>query len=205
MNQSVLHFSRRQFLGAALVLPFAMQARAEPDVPLWKGLVDAATAQIGVTTLYDPSYVSIPYPMGDVPRDRGVCCDVIIRACRDGWGLDLQQLVHEDMQAHFSKYPKNWGLSRTDTNIDHRRVPNLATFFRRAGAELMAEDDLQPGDIVTLTVPNNLPHIAIMSNQRSGQGRPLHIIHNIGGGTQIEDRLAEFPITGRFRWHGASP
>jgi uncharacterized protein YijF (DUF1287 family) len=167
-------------------------------------IVDAARKQIGETLAYDPAYVILPYPNGDVPRDRGVCTDVVIRALRDGLSVDLQKLVHEDMKADFSAYPKHWGLKRPDRNIDHRRVPNLRAWFKRRGMELplpKAGDfaAFQPGDIVTCTVPRNLPHIMIVSEKTNAHGRPL-VIHNIGGGAREEDVLAEFPMTGHYRW-----
>lgn len=167
-------------------------------------IVSAARKQVGVTVSYDPSYQKLDYPGGDVPRDRGVCTDVLIRAMRDGLSLDLQKLVHEDMGGHFGSYPKQWGLSKPDKNIDHRRVPNLRTFFKRRGFELKtpAAGDVsvfQPGDIVTCTVPPNLPHVMIVSDRKSDAGVPL-VIHNIGGGAREEDSLGRFPITGHYRW-----
>lgn len=163
--------------------------------------VEAARAQIGITTSYDPAYRALDYPGGDVPQESGVCTDVVIRALRTSRGLDLQKAVHEDMRRHFASYPKIWGLSRTDRNIDHRRVPNLQTYFTRQGWKLPIPEkpeDFQPGDIVTCTVPPHLPHIMIVSDRKTAQGRPL-VIHNIGSGTREEDRLADFPITGRYR------
>ena len=197
--------TRRHLLAAAIVPLFARIAWAEQGSGALRTerLIVAARAQIGVTVTYDPAYTQIGYPMGDVPRDRGVCTDVVIRAYRDGLGVDLQQLVHEDMAGSFSKYPKNWGLSRTDWNIDHRRVPNLWTFFSRAAATLDVDAtfvSILPGDLLTMTVPPHLPHIAIASDARSADGlRPL-VIHNIGGGTREEDRLGEFEQTGRYRF-----
>ena len=142
--------------------------------------------------------------MGDVPAEYGVCTDVIIRAYRK-IGIDLQQLVHEDMRNHFSLYPakRNWGQHKTDTNIDHRRVPNLQTFFTRHGKKLATskkQEDYQAGDLVTWILPGNLPHIGIVSDQRSADNmRPL-IIHNIGAGPQQEDMLFDYPITGHYRY-----
>lgn len=167
-------------------------------------IVDAARKQIGVTLSYDPAYTAMEYPGGDVPRERGVCTDVIIRALRDGLGKDLQKLVHEDMKADFSKYPKNWGLKRPDKNIDHRRVPNLMAFFGRKHSSLPVGEKKDPGkflpgDLVTCTVPPNLPHIMIVSDRKSADGIPL-VIHNIGGGAKEEDRLGDFPLTGHYRW-----
>jgi len=164
-------------------------------------LVEAARRQIDVTTGYDPAYVVLAYPGGDVPRARGVCTDVVIRAVRDGLAQDLQRLVHEDMRANFAAYPKQWGLTRPDRNIDHRRVPNLQTWFKRRGFALPVSRnaaDYQAGDFVTCTVPPHLPHIMIVSDRKTADGRPL-VIHNIGGGTREEDVLFVFPLTGHYR------
>ncbi len=193
--------TRRTLLLAAAAMPFAARPKAEPTADIGVALLNAARAQIGVTTLYDPAYASIGYPMGDVPRERGVCCDVVIRALRDALAADLQQLVHEDMRAHFSRYPKLWGLKSTDRNIDHRRVPNLRRYFERRGLEQPGDGDLLPGDIVTMTVPPNLPHIAVISDRIGGSDLPL-IVHNIGAGAREEDRLGAFPRTGHYRWAG---
>lgn len=165
-------------------------------------LVEAARKQVGVTVSYDPAYTVLTYPGGDVAPDRGVCTDVVIRALRTGMALDLQKLVHEDMQASFSAYPKQWGLSKPDKNIDHRRVPNLQTYFKRKGYSLPVtkeKTDYRPGDIVTCTVPPNLPHVMIVSSTTTAEGVPL-VIHNIGRGAQEEDRLFDFPLTGHYRW-----
>ena len=163
-------------------------------------LVAAARRQVGVTTAYDPAYSKLDYPGGDVPRERGVCTDVIVRAYRDGLGLDLQVLVHEDMRRAFSAYPPLWGLKRTDRNIDHRRVPNLQAFFKRAGAALANGTDYQPGDIVSQMLPGNLPHIGIVADERTADGaRPL-VVHNIGAGARIEDVLFAYPATGHYRF-----
>ncbi|MFE0754388.1 DUF1287 domain-containing protein [Inquilinus sp. NPDC058860] len=191
---------RRLFLSFGLLPVLGRIARAEaPDRPA--RLVAAAEAQIGVTLTYDPAYVRLAYPGGDVPRDRGVCTDVVIRAYRDAFGIDLQRLVHEDMRANFARYPRSWGLSRPDRNIDHRRVPNLQTFFRRRGRALPAESprDFAEGDLVTQMLPGNLPHIAIVTGRAGASGAPL-VVHNIGGGTRLEDRLLDFPLTGRYRF-----
>jgi uncharacterized protein YijF (DUF1287 family) len=168
-----------------------------------ESIVAAARKQIGVTTSYVPAYVQLEFPNGDVPRSGGVCTDVVVRALRDGLSQDLQKLVNEDMRGHFSAYPKNWGLSRPDKNIDHRRVPNLRTFFKRKGFEQPLPKageaaKFLPGDLVTCTVPPHLPHIMIVSDRKNSEGTPF-VIHNIGGGTREEDRLFEFPITGHYR------
>jgi uncharacterized protein YijF (DUF1287 family) len=169
----------------------------------WQKLVDAARAQIGVTTVYDPAYVRLPFPGGDVPRDRGVCTDVVIRAYRDAFGIDLQKRVHDDMKRNFAAYPTRWGLKKPDRNIDHRRVPNLQTFFSRQGGGLPVPETFggfQPGELVTMLVANRLPHIGIVSDSRTPDGtRPL-VIHNIGAGTREEDILTAFTIDGRFKY-----
>jgi uncharacterized protein YijF (DUF1287 family) len=147
--------------------------------------------------------VKLAYPGGDVPEDRGVCTDVVVRAFR-ALGMDLQQLVHEDMGRAFSKYPQQWGLSKPDVNIDHRRVPNLMRFFERAGKKrAVTKDpaDYKPGDLVSCIIPGNLAHIMIVSDIAStAEPRRFQIIHNIGGGARMEDRLFDFEITGHFRY-----
>ena len=163
-------------------------------------LVRDARGQIGVTMSYDPAYRKIAFPMGDVPLSTGVCTDVVIRALR-GQGVDLQALVNKDMKAAWAAYPKIWGLQKPDGNIDHRRVPNLEVFFRRHGQSLSLSDKttFKAGDIVTWRLPqSNLPHIGIVSDKRAADGTPL-IIHNIGRGTQEEDILYRYRITGHYR------
>jgi uncharacterized protein len=192
--------ARMRWLLGFLASCFLASAQAETPA---KKLVDAAREQIGVTTSYDPAYVVLPYPGGDVPADRGVCTDVVIRAFRK-LGADLQKLVHEDMKAHFTQYPKRWGLKAPDKNIDHRRVPNLMKFFERRGKSLPVKKEpeaFQPGDLVTCIVPPNLPHIMIVSDVRSpADPKRWQIVHNIGQGAQMEDRLFDFEITGHFRY-----
>jgi hypothetical protein len=164
-------------------------------------LAEAARDQVGVTVIYDPAYVSLEFPGGDLPRDRGVCTDVIVRALRDAWGVDLQVAVNRDMREDFRAYPAFWGLSRPDRNIDHRRVPNLQTLFARIGAEVPLADGpapYLPGDIVTWTLPGNLPHIGIVSDRRAEDGTPL-ILHNIGSGAREENILFAYPMTGHYR------
>ncbi|MFO1351625.1 MAG: DUF1287 domain-containing protein [Gammaproteobacteria bacterium] len=169
-----------------------------------QALVSAALERPQHAVRYDGAYRVIAYPGGDVPADMGVCTDEIIRIYR-AVGIDLQQQVHEDMRAHFSQYPRRWGLSRPDPNIDHRRVPNLQVFFRRHGETLATTDqgtDYHPGDLVTWVLPGNLPHIGIVTDRRSADSlRPL-IIHNIGLGPKLEDMLFQYPITGHFRYRG---
>jgi uncharacterized protein YijF (DUF1287 family) len=170
--------------------------------PTGSQIADAAMERTEHSVRYDGSYVSISYPGGDVPADQGVCTDVVVRTYRS-LGIDLQRLVHEDMSQAFSTYPANWGLNRPDRNIDHRRVPNLQIFFSRHGELFKVSDqatDYQPGDLVTWMVASSLPHIGIISAERSLDGaRPL-IIHNIGQGPQLEDRLFAYPITGHYRY-----
>lgn len=164
-------------------------------------LVAAARKQIGVTVIYDPAYVRLPYPGGDVPASRGVCTDVVIRALRTQ-RIDLQRRVHEDMRAHFAKYPQKWGLRGPDSNIDHRRVPNLQTWFERQGWSLPVTSraaDYRAGDLVTWMLPGNLPHIGIVSDRRTMLGGAPLIIHNIGRGTREEDILFDHRITGHYR------
>lgn len=206
-SQSLTPITRRaalQFGLLCLAMPPAMAGK-KSIAPEWQSrLVDAARRQIGVTTIYDPTYTRIGYPGGDVAQDRGVCTDVVIRSYRRAFRLDLQRLVHEDMAANFAAYPKAWGMKSTDTNIDHRRVPNLAVFFERRGASLaVSEDpaDYLPGDLVTQMLPGNLTHIAIISSNRSTEApeRPL-VIHNIGQGAREEDTLYVFRRTGHFRF-----
>ena len=199
--------TRRCLLKHALILcpacvpPPLLADKPAQMVPTGANLVAAARRQVGRTLTYDPAYVVLPYPMGDVPEERGVCADVVIRALR-ACGVDLQQAVHEDMKANFSAYPKIWGLKRTDRNIDHRRVLKLAVFLKRHGASLPVTQeaaDYRPGDFVTCTVAGKLPHIMIVSDRRNAEAMPL-IVHNIGQGTREEDRLFEFPLNGHFRW-----
>jgi uncharacterized protein YijF (DUF1287 family) len=189
---------RHHLLGLLLLLSAAC-AWASPALDL----VVAARSQVGVTRRYDPSYQRIGYPGGDVPLDRGVCTDVVVRAYRK-LGIDLQDRVHRDMKQAWAAYPHpaKWGLSKPDTNIDHRRVPNLAVYFGRHGKTLAPSTnarDYQPGDIVVWMLPMSLPHIGIVSDQVSRWGTPL-VIHNIGAGTQEDDLLFAFAITGHYRF-----
>jgi uncharacterized protein len=159
----------------------------------------AAQKQIGVTLYYDPSYVQMAYPGGDVSQDRGVCSDVIIRAFRAA-GVDLQRLVHEDMRRAWSAYPKNWGLKRPDSNIDHRRVPNLEVFFARRGKKLPLNSAFLPGDVVTWTLPSGQLHLGIVTEKlEPGGQRPL-LVHNIGGGARLEDVLDTWSFRGHYRY-----
>ena len=186
-------------LAAALcALPLA--GKAAPG----DALVSAAKTQIGVTLRYDGRYEQLAYPGGDVPIERGVCTDVLIRAYRK-LGVDLQQLVHQDMRRSWDAYPHLWQLKAPDSNIDHRRVPNLQTYFTRHGSAMAPSTDVRaylPGDIVTWTLPPKLPHIGIVSGEKSPDGVPL-VIHNVGAGTRLEDRLFAWPLTGHYRFSGA--
>ena len=164
-------------------------------------LIHNARTQIGVTTSYDPAYMRLDYPDGDIDRSKGVCTDVIIRAYRDALSFDLQKAIHEDMAAHFDAYPKIWGLTRPDKNIDHRRVPNIERFLKRGGYELPARD-WQAGDLITCRLPGNLPHIAIVSNRMGADGLPK-VIHNIGRGTQEESLIGLYDNERRFRFFPA--
>jgi uncharacterized protein YijF (DUF1287 family) len=166
-------------------------------------VVRAARAQVGVTTRYDPAYVRLAYPGGDVPADRGVCADVVVRAFRR-LGVDLQVQVHQDMRRNFAAYPRAWGLRKPDSNIDHRRVLNLETYLRRRGfqkRDSFAPGDFLPGDIVSWRLPGNLPHIGVVSDRKAadGSGRPL-VIHNVGAGAREEDALFAWPQAGHYRW-----
>ena len=150
--------------------------------------------------VYDPAYFVLKYPNGDVPADKGVCTDVVIRAYRK-LGIDLQKEVHEDMVKNFSKYPKKWGLKRADSNIDHRRVPNLQVFFAKFGKVkpiTINPNDYVPGDIVTWNLPKNLTHIGIVVNQKSPDGKRFMIVHNIGAGQVLQDCLFSWTITGHY-------
>lgn len=188
----------RRALFAAIGAAFAA-ATARAGTPGWSAkLVAAARAQVGRTVLYDPAYVRLAYPGGDVPADRSVCTDVVIRAYRAALGVDLQQLVHEDMARAFAAYPRTWGLKRPDGNIDHRRVPNLETFLTRKGAALPLAEPWQAGDLITQRLPGNLPHIVILASEGSAARPPL-VVHNIGAGARLEP-LAAAPVTARFRF-----
>jgi uncharacterized protein len=194
---------------AACQLPSSTQSQAKPAVatpvavttPPSPPLVTAARGQIGVTRLYDPAYIEIPYPGGDVPLERGVCTDVTVRALRKQ-GLDLQRTIHEDMHAHFAEYPQNWGLKRPNRSIDHRRVPNQMRWFERNGwsQPITANaGDYAGGDIVSWKLAGSgLLHIGIVSDRNAGDGVPL-VIHNIGDGAQEDDILFRHAIIGHYR------
>jgi len=165
-------------------------------------LNDAAINLTNQKVSYDPSYFSIKYPNGDIPSGKGVCTDVIIRAYRK-LGVDLQKEIHEDMKANFNKYPKIWGLKSTDKNIDHRRVPNLMTYFKRYGAEKLITknaNEYVPGDVVAWNLGGAITHIGIVVNKKSRDGKRNLIVHNIGAGQVLEDCLFKFKIIGHYRY-----
>ncbi len=168
-----------------------------------KKLLESAVEQTTLTKTYDLAYVVIPYPMGDVPMEKGVCTDVVIRAFRRA-GVDLQKAVHEDMRKNFSVYPKKWNLPKPDTNIDHRRVPNLQTFFTRQGKSLAITDEAEnyhPGDVVAWDLDGKgMTHTGLVSNFWSETTKRYLIVHNIGGGTQAEDRIFDWKIIGHYRY-----
>jgi len=195
----VLYLNRILLSVALICLVGVRSVTADDDLGM--RLVSAARMQIGKTTRYDPRYQTIQYPNGDLPIDRGVCTDVIVRAFRTGLGMDLQLLIHEDMRRNFGKYPNPFGSKSPDKNIDHRRVVNLQTYFDRKGWSIVVTDsvvDYKPGDLVSCILPRNLPHIMMVSDKKTQSGRPL-IIHNIGAGAKEEDRLFEFKQTGHYR------
>jgi len=166
-------------------------------------VIESAREQIEVTTHYTQDYRVIPYPGGDMPADTGACTDVVIRAFRKA-GVDLQKEVHDDMAANFSAYPAKWGLTHTDTNIDHRRVPNLQTYFARKGSSVPIASDgnaFKPGDVVTWDLDGKgMTHIGLISNDWNEASKRYLIIHNIGGGVAEEDRLFDWKITGHYRY-----
>ena len=193
------------FAVAALVVLMSLPApEARSDPEFVRKALAAAMGQTSRPVRYDGSYRRIPYPGGDVPADVGVCTDVLIRAYRAA-GVDLQRRVHEDMTRAFTAYPRTWGLSAPDANIDHRRVPNLQAYFRRRRVALPVTRDMrdyEPGDVVTWMLPGNLPHIGLVTDRRSVDGeRPL-MVHNIGRGPELEDMVLGFPITGHYRYRG---
>jgi hypothetical protein len=202
---------RRDFLRAAAAW-IAYERLAQATVSNGQRLAAAARAQIGVTTSYDPTWAALPYPNGDVPRSTGVCADVVIRAARDGLGLDLQKLVHEDIVKNFDAYParKAWGQKRPDANIDHRRVLNLQTYFQRAGAQLWAAakpvagdgfpPPLEEGDIISWILYSGQPHIGMVAGVSPSAG--VQIVHNIGRGAEQTPLAAFGPnhAVGHYRW-----
>ena len=183
----------RTFFILIMSLVINMQALAVKS----QQIVLDARQQIGQTLYYDPAYTTLKYPMGDVPMIKGVCTDVIIRALRLQ-GVDLQKLIHEDMKKNFAVYPKKWGLKSTDRNIDHRRVPNIMTYFQRQGYEIK-DKNYKAGDIVTWDLGKGLTHIGIISDKTTLLSKTPLVIHNIGYGTQQTDILHEYKIIGHYR------
>ncbi len=176
-----------------------LPANAPPQL---KQMLDGAIAQAGVTTNYDPAYVALDYPGGDVSETTGVCSDVVVRAFRKA-GIDLQKEIHEDMTAARSDYPTKWGAISPDSNIDHRRVLNLMAYFRRHGKSLPVSydaTDYQPGDIVAWDLTSGIDHIGIVTNMLSDSEDRYLIVHNIGAGTRVEDVLFEWTIKGHYRF-----
>jgi uncharacterized protein len=176
-----------------------LPANSSPQLPL---IMTGAAEQVGKTLSYDPSYQSIDYPNGDVPLETGVCTDVIIRAFRKA-SVDLQKSVHEDMAKNFAAYPTKWGLSQTDANIDHRRVPNLQTYFSRQGKALPIKsnsNNFLPGDVVTWDLGNGTDHVGIVVNVWYKPSKRYLIVHNIGSGARMEDVLFAWKITGHYRY-----
>jgi uncharacterized protein YijF (DUF1287 family) len=192
-------------LWCALLAAVAVYAGPAEELDRFsRELSAAALERTQHTVRYEGSYRSISYPNGDVPKELGVCTDVVIRAYR-ALAIDLQRDLHREMKAHFDEFPKSWGASAPDTNIDHRRVPNLSTFFERKGEVLAVSaegGDYRPGDLVTWTVAGNLPHIGIVVDQRSTDGKRPLVVHNIGRGPKLEDMLFDYPITGHYRYEG---
>ena len=190
------------FIALLLAAPWQTAGSTRPlsdDVA--RRLVAAAVAQTRTQVTYDGSYRRIPYPGGDVPAHTGVCTDVIVRAFRAA-GVDLQREVHEDMGRAFSAYPRRWGLSKPDPNIDHRRVPNLMVYFERAGkaAGISAEaGDYTPGDVVAWDLGGGVPHIGLVSDEVVAAGR-YGVVHNIGAGARLEDVLFAWRVTGHYRY-----
>lgn len=187
-------------ISVCIVQLFCSQIVAQDDFCF--RLVKATKEIIDPTVIYDPSYVKLSYPGGDVPAGRGVCTDVVIRAYRK-LGIDLQKEVHEDMKANFHLYPTRWGMKTTDRNIDHRRVPNLMTFFSRHGETLPKSkkaEDYRPGDIVCWDLPGNLPHIGIVIDQKVFDTNRYMVVHHIGRGQIAEDCLFAYTITGHYRY-----
>lgn len=194
---------RRDVLVFSLAAAACLRAGAD-QLPFARAVAQGAEARTLKPEVYDPAYRVIGYPMGDVPDDRGVCADVVVRAFRNA-GVDLQVLVHEDMRRAFAAYPRAWGLKRPDRNIDHRRVLNLERFFTRRGARLplsTTPGDYLEGDVVSWRLTGSgLPHIGVVSTRTSARGVPL-VVHNISAGSQLEDVLFAWPLAGRFRWAG---
>lgn len=193
----------KNLLGIVSLLLFCSFAVQEQDKQSFGSMLsDAAVELTKARVIYDPNYYSLDYPNGDLPADRGVCTDVVVRAYRK-LGIDLQKEVHEDMKANFNLYPKNWGLTKPDRNIDHRRVPNLMVYFSRYGrvkAITTNPEDYQPGDIVVWDLGGGTTHIGIVIDKKSNDGKRNLIVHNIGNGQEISDCLFEYIILGHYQY-----
>ncbi len=203
LGASGCHQQTRVISRKPAVPPSAVTQPLPPNAPpQLKQMLDGAIAQAGVTTSYDPSYVALVYPGGDVPDQTGVCSDVVVRAFRKA-GIDLQKEIHEDMKAARSDYPTKWGATSLDANIDHRRVLNLMAYFRRQGKSLpitYSATDYQPGDIVAWDLTSGMDHIGIVTNMLSDSGDRYLIVQNIGAGTRVEDALFDWTIKGHYRF-----
>jgi uncharacterized protein YijF (DUF1287 family) len=185
-----------------ILLVFLFISNSFCQVSFYEKLSESALELTKDHVLYDPAYFTIGYPNGDVPKNKGVCTDVIIRAYRK-LGIDLQKEVHEDMLAHFDLYPGNWGLSQPDKNIDHRRVPNLMVFFSRNGIVkpiTFNAKDYVPGDLVCWDLGDNLTHIGIVVNRKSSDEKRYLIVHNIGSGQNLADCLFDYKIIGHYQY-----
>lgn len=180
-------------------VPAAVPAAAPAETAPGVALARTAAAQVGVTLLYDPAYRRIDYPGGDVPADRGVCTDVVVRAFR-ALGVDLQREVHEDMRRSFAAYPQLWDLTGPDRNIDHRRVPNLMRWLERRGKGLPTGAQALPGDVIAWRLPNGLLHVGIVAEELTRPGGHHLVVHNIGAGARREDVLFAFERIGHYRW-----
>lgn len=192
-------------LGLPPIQPVAQARPPQIDPvadPFFAQVVAGAIARLGTTLTYDPAYVGIAYPHGDVPDYSGVCTDVVVRSFRKA-GVDLQQAVHEDMRANFAVYPPNWGLTGPDPNIDHRRVPNLMTFFERHHAAqpiTRNPENYQPGDVIAWRLSNGLLHMGVVINERSKDNQRYLIVHNMVDGTEKGDVLFVWKIVGHYRY-----
>jgi len=214
-KQTMRRLTFAVLLSTALLAALSLPAHIQPSSfaqsatgpsGFLKQLSAAAMARTSLSVRYVPAYVKIPYPNGDVPADTGVCTDEVIRSYRV-LGIDLQKEVHEDMQRNFSVYPnqRRWMLAHTDTNIDHRRVPNLQVFFSRKGESLPITPngaDYQPGELVTWDLGGSVPHIGIVVNKKSRASGRYLVEHNIGAGPKVEDVLFSWKITGHYRYFG---
>jgi uncharacterized protein YijF (DUF1287 family) len=208
-NKTIFKFAVLAILALTIACsPIASTQSEKPPTlttdlsPALKPVVENAIEQTRYTTAYDPSYVKLDYPGGDLPIEKGVCADVIVRAFRKG-GVDLQKEVHQDMARNFSVYPKRWGLAKPDTNIDHRRVPNLMTYFNRMKKSLpITQDpkDYRPGDVVAWDLGNGLLHIGMVVNARAQEHGQFHVVHNIGAGAKLENVLFAWRIIGHYRY-----